>query len=691
MAYIRVDDRVIHNFKSDNLEAMLNSIIDAELSKDVSQVNTKLVNECIDALIGIEQEQDDKFNVLVPLIPPDKFLNKIKPNHFSWKNANVFVRAGVAAAVIAGSTFTVNAAVEGITGVNLIQSVTDSVQSKLEKWGLVNKTGIDVIDGEDDDDDMIINIEETTTVPTTTKEDVQEKITEIAVTEPSSTEAETTSETTKPTTETTTKKKPNTTVLGSKEDESDTTTSTTEPPTETTTNKPVEPTTEKPVVTPPAAEEVVRFTGLSAEYKNFRTDYIYGEKLSYDGLILKANYSNGTYEIVDIEDCSYTKNIDMTVTADYTLRIIYNGSILSINITVRPDEETRGSKICQNDLYDYLLTDRGAYITDYSGDETNIVLSQVDGNDVIAIGSGVFAGKKVEFFNADNVQKIFPNAFRDCKQLVDCYTPRATYIGDNAFDGCVKLGEAVFSYNLNYLGKAAYRNTAIKEIVIPYGITEIPMSLCEECNSLEIVELQGKVTIINDLAFASCTALDKITGVSEVTRVGDYAFADDVLVNSDKPFDKLETVGKYAFSKCNSLDIGTLPSLKKFGIASFEYCYLLKSVAIPEDMTEIPKSAFAGTRLTSLELHDGITKIGDYAFMSTMLTEIKLPQSVAKIGTRAFYTTRLRRVYFYNPEVIIDDDVFFAGTRLTFYAYENSTAMRYAEEYDITCEIIEEE
>ncbi len=686
MAYIRIDNRVINNFKSDNLEAMLNSIIDAELSKDVSQVNIKLVNECIDALIGLEQENDDKFNALVPLIPPDKFLNKIKPDNFSWKNANVFVRAGVAAAVIAGSTFTVNAAVEGITGVNLIQSVTDSVQAKLEQWGIINKTGIDVVDGEDDDDD-VINIEEITTEASTT-EDVQEQVTEIAVTQPS-TEPETTSDTTKPTTVTTTKKKPSTTALASKGDKSDT--ETTEPHAETTTNKPVEPTTEKPVVTPPAAEEVVRFTGLSAEFDNFKTDYIYGEKLSYDGLTLKANYSNGTYEIVDIEDCSYTKNIDMTHTADYTLRIIYNGSIITINITVRPDEETRGSIICQNDLYDYLLTDRGAYITAYSGDETNIVLSQVDGNDVIAIGSGVFEGKNVEFFNADNVEKIFPNAFSGCTQLVDCYTPRAVYIGNNAFDGCVKLGEAVYGNNLAYLGEAAYRNTAIKEIVIPSGVTEIPRSLCEECESLETVEMQGSVTDINGLAFAYCTALTKITGVSEVARVGEYAFADDVLVNCDKPFDKLETVGKYAFSKCNSLDIGTLPSLKKFGIASFEYCYLLKSVTIPEDITEIPKSAFAGTRLTSLELHNGITKIGDYAFMSTMLTEIKLPRSVEKLGTRAFYTTRLRRVYFCNPEVEIDDDVFFAGSRLTFYAYENSTAQRYAEEYDIYCEIIEEE
>lgn len=690
MAYIRVDDRVINNFKSDNLEAVLNSIIDAELSKDVSQVNTKLVNECIDALIGIEQEKDEKFSALVPLMPPDKFLNKIRPNNFSWKNANVFVRAGVAAAVIAGSAFTVNAAVEEFTGVNLIQSAVQSVQDKLEQWGVINRMGIDVVDGEDDDDDFVKD-EETTTVPAVTQEVTEPEVTQIDTAETTS-NTENTQQSTKPAQHTTVKK--TTAVSNAGKDSPEKPSAqpqTTAGNTETTTNKPIEPTTQKPVVTPPATEEVVRFTGLSAEFDNFKSDYIYGEELSYDGLTLKANYSNGTYEFVNLEDCSYTKNIDMTQTADYTLRIIYNGSILTINITVRPDEETRGSIICHNDLYDYLLTDRGAYITAYSSDETEIVLSTVDGNEVIAIGSGVFEGKKVKFFNADNVEKIFPNAFRNCTQLADCYTPRTISIGSNAFEGCENLIEAVFSSNLSYLGEAVYKGTGIKKIVLPPGITEIPKSLCEECYSLETAELQGTVTSIDDLAFASCTALTKINGTAEVKRVGDYAFADDVLVDCDKPFDKLESAGQYAFSKCNSLNIGTLPSIKEFATASFEYCYLLKSIAIPQEVTEIPKSAFAGTRLTSLELHDGITEIGDYAFMSTMLTEIKLPKSVEKLGTRAFYTTRMRRVYFYNPDVEIDDDVFFAGSRLTFYAYENSTAQRYAEEYDINCEIIEEE
>lgn len=689
MAYIRVDDRVINNFKSDNLEAMLNSIIDAELSKDVSQVNTKLVNECIDALIGIEQEKDDKFSALVPLMPPDKFLNKIKPNNFSWKNANVFVRAGVAAAVIAGSAFTVNAAVEEFTGVNLIQSAVQSVQDKLEQWGVINKMGIDVVDGEDDDDEF--DKEESTTVPAVTEKVTESEVTQTDTAETAS-NTENTEQSTKPAQHTTEKK--TTSVSNAGKDRTEKPSAqpqTTQAVTETTTNKPIEPTTEKPVVTPPAREEVVRFTGLSAEFDNFRSDYIYGEELSYDGLTLKANYSNGTYEIVSLEDCSYTKNIDMTVTADYTLRIIYNGSILTINITVRPDEETRGSKICSNDLYDYLLTDRGAYITAYNGDESNIVLSMVDGNEVIAIGSGVFEGKKVKFFNADNVEKIFPNAFRNCTQLTDCYTPRAVSIGNNAFDGCENLGEAVFSTNLTYFGEAVYRRTAIKKIVIPQAVSEIPKSLCEECESLETAELTGEVTKIGELAFSSCTAMTEIKGTAEIKRAGDYAFADDTLLNCDKPFDKLESAGQYAFSKCNSLNIGTLPSIKEFATASFEYCYLLKSIAIPQEITEIPKSAFAGTRLTSLELHDGITKIGDYAFMSTMLTEIKLPKRVEKLGTRAFYTTRMRRVYFYNPDVEIDDDVFFAGSRLTFYAYENSTAQRYAEEYDIYCELLEEE
>lgn len=79
MTNIKLDSQVISNIKNENLIAMLNKVIDTELDKDTSQVNTSLVQECIDAILQIEQDEDSSFRVLVPLMSSDDFLKSIMP------------------------------------------------------------------------------------------------------------------------------------------------------------------------------------------------------------------------------------------------------------------------------------------------------------------------------------------------------------------------------------------------------------------------------------------------------------------------------------------------------------------------------------------------------------------------------------------------------------------------------------
>lgn len=58
----------------------------------------------------------------------------------------------IIAAVIVGSTLTVNAAVDAVTGVNMIENISDAVQVKLEDWEIVKPRHIDQFDGEDDEE-----------------------------------------------------------------------------------------------------------------------------------------------------------------------------------------------------------------------------------------------------------------------------------------------------------------------------------------------------------------------------------------------------------------------------------------------------------------------------------------------------------------------------------------------------------
>lgn len=702
MAHINIDKALVIDMYSDDIKKVLQDLMMAELEKDDNEIDTDFVDECVNALLDIEKE-DNGFVALVPLLKSEQFLSRITGSNISrWKNLNRLTRVAVVAAVLAGSTFTANAAVEAVTGVNLMEEVGQSVQNTLRSMGVIKSRGIDVVDGEDDDDDVV------TTTTTTT-----EKVTEIT-TEPTTQET-TTVTTTEPTTtkrhgidvvdgddddddETTTTKKPTTTkkhgidVVDGEDDDDDVVTTTKPTTTEPSTVKPPEPTTIPNVIG--GDDEVeepveVKLTGLAAEYDNFKIHYVYGEELSYDGLTLKAVYSDGSTKEISLDDCVYTKRVDMTTTADYTLTIYYQGCNLEIQITVRPDENTRGAGVYSNDDYDYLLTDEGAYITKYKGNESRINLDEVDGNKVIAICEGVFEGKEVEMITAQEVQIIYDNAFKDCENLIDCFVPSAVSIGNSAFENCTSLKSAVFSHKLTHLGEKAYKNTAVENVTIPSGITVIPAKLFEDCKKLTEVTFEGRVTEIEKDAFNSCDELEMVYGTEYLKTVGEKAFFYDTKVNFGSQPADLENVGAYAFSNCNSLDFGPLNNIKTFDVGSFEYCWLLKEITIPKGTKEIPNYSLIGTRLERLDIPEGVQSIGEYALSATMISELHLPRSLKYIGNMGLYITRLRNVYFECNNVEISDNAFFNSSRLTFYVYNYSTGMKYAVDNDIKFELLD--
>ena len=86
----------------------------------------------------------------------------------------------------------------------------------------------------------------------------------------------------------------------------------------------------------------MRVIGFNAQLgESFKSHYIYGEQLSYDGLTLTADWSDGTTKPVALKNCTYTTQVNMNRTADVTLNILYKGFLVEIPITVRPNEETR--------------------------------------------------------------------------------------------------------------------------------------------------------------------------------------------------------------------------------------------------------------------------------------------------------------------------------------------------------------
>ena len=95
-------------------------------------------------------------------------------------------------------------------------------------------------------------------------------------------------------------------------------------------------------------------------------------------------------------------------------------------------------------------------------------------------------------------------------------------------------------------------------------------------------------------------------------------------------------IGEKAFAGCETLRSITIPnSVTQIGSLAF-YLTFLKKITIPNTVTTIGYYAFACCDLTDIIIPNSVTQIGSDAFFLNNFTSITIPSSVTKIGERAF-------------------------------------------------------
>ena len=213
-----------------------------------------------------------------------------------------------------------------------------------------------------------------------------------------------------------------------------------------------------------------------------------------------------------------------------------------------------------------------------------------------------------------------------------------------------------------------------------------------------VIEFDGDVTVIGQLAFYYCNSLTSVTIPDSVTTIGLGAFYFcDSLTSATIP-DSVTSIGDNVFSCCISLTSVTIPnSVPSIGYGAFWGCETLTSITIPDSVTTISEEAFANcTSLTSVTIGDSITMIGDavFGYCSSLqefkgefasedgrcliidgvlnsfapagLTEYTIPDSVTTIGLGAFAScTSL-------TSVTIPDSV----TTIVEYAFTNCSSLQ---------------
>ena len=197
---------------------------------------------------------------------------------------------------------------------------------------------------------------------------------------------------------------------------------------------------------------------------------------------------------------------------------------------------------------------------------------------------------------------------------------------------------------------ALYKMTALKEVVLPEGLTTIGNSAFAMCAALEKVNFPSTVTTLGSFMFEECKRLRSINIPEGVASLPANAFYHATGLKSIVLPETVEIIDQYAFVCCISLEEVVMSSkIRQIGSGAFYGCKLLKAITIPTGVEVIKGGTFNGCEsLQYVYWHDGIKDIGDYAFygcasLSAPLTEspqddntLFLPTSLQEVGGFAF-------------------------------------------------------
>ena len=92
----------------------------------------------------------------------------------------------------------------------------------------------------------------------------------------------------------------------------------------------------------------------------------------------------------------------------------------------------------------------------------------------------------------------------------------------------------------------------------------------------------------------------------------------------------------------------------------------MRSIDIPNSVTTIHDSAFAGNQLESVEIPDSVEYITNAAFHDNRLTSVKIPDSVTLIGNIAFTENNLNSVEIPEGTMLLGGSQFDPGVQITY-------------------------
>ena len=241
-------------------------------------------------------------------------------------------------------------------------------------------------------------------------------------------------------------------------------------------------------------------------------------------------------------------------------------------------------------------------------------------------------------------------AFELCENLTDInLSDSICSIRHNAFQGCKSLKEFKFPKSLTHIGSYAFINVPIKHINIPASVTEIEDGAFRDCSEVESVSVDpnnktyhsnGDCLIhTNDRKLIFGCQSSIIPSDGSVIAIGDRAFYGCKNMKSITVPDTVTNIGECAFADCSELESIYLPEkITSIGWGSFWACAKLQSIVLPKSLTKIEHHLFdEDTAIESVTMFDSVSEIEMCAFRGCKsLKNINLSNNIKVLPTDCF-------------------------------------------------------
>ena len=300
---------------------------------------------------------------------------------------------------------------------------------------------------------------------------------------------------------------------------------------------------------------------------------------------------------------------------------------------------------------------------------TGCAIESLDLPDVDTVGTYAFGVKSADFNKgtyATKLQSISMPKLTSFNTYLFSYATELSQVtlGDDAealsnymFDGCASLETITLPSKLTFLGTYTFRNSGLKNIVIPDGVKHIGSSkgsaaaagtsayVFQNCAQLTSVTLPAGLMTLGAYVFDGCSSLSALTYSgnadegsalpSTVTVVGNYAFngcSELTTIN----LEAVKTIGTYAFQGCASLTEADISVATSVGTYAFDGCASLVKVTLNSSLTTLSNYLFRGcSSLEEINL-ESIKTVGTYCFQNCVALRAAELTSATSIGNYAF-------------------------------------------------------